>query len=535
MTHDFRGPAPVESSVRGSPRLPRLWLRELESRLAGRFEFQGLLGRGGYAAVFRVRNRRLGRLEALKVLFESHATDDAGVQRFLREIRAASSVDHPHVVKIFDFGDESGLVWYSMQLLDGPTASQLLMRNICFPVPEVVRCALELLDALQAIHGRSIVHRDLKPSNVGFDLRGRSYLMDFGIARLGAEERLTRTGTALGTPAYLAPEILRGQPFDGRADLYSLAVTLFEMLTGRLPFRTQDTASLLVERLLEPPLALSEVMAQAPSPLTAWFSRALATDVQDRFPSAAAMADGLRRLAANPQEPKPRLLADLAAIPVGAAPMESLRRTTSLLPGEPRIRRAAWAALAAALLGLATLSILEKRETADSVPISAGPASPASAAPGVQPPTPVSAGGSESEPSPPPSVSPPTAAGPRTAGGKISPQSSPRPGPVPPRRPATPPLLLASPVPELSGTGLEGRCEKLTIPLSLEIDAEGQVQRAEPIGRTEQECAKLATSIVRNWRFSPARDAEGRGVPARTVVALEFSEAKTLQPEDIQP
>src|SRR5512146_1418721 len=172
----------------------------LQELLSGRYRIDGELGRGGFATVYRVWNVRLGRAEALKVLAPGHQADEDFPRRFMQEVRLAASLEHPSIVKVYDFGEAPGIYWYSMQLVDGRTLSGRLRQEGAIPEAEAARIAVPLLDALAYSHARGIVHRDIKPENVILDAEGRPYLMDFGIAKSQGSLDKTKQGFVMGTP-----------------------------------------------------------------------------------------------------------------------------------------------------------------------------------------------------------------------------------------------------------------------------------------------------------------------------------------------
>ena len=206
----------------------------------GPYHIAGTAGAGGMGVVYRAEQRSLARVVALKVIRPDIAQSGDYRSRFLREARLAAAVDHPHVVSVFDVGEQAGRLYLTMQWVDGQDLRTLLDRQRRLDPDRTVLIGTQLAGALQAVHEAGLVHRDVKPSNVLMrDLGGRdhAYLTDFGIAKMpGAQDDLTRTGWSVGTPGYLSPEQIRGQRPGPHSDLYALACVLFEALTGRRPF-----------------------------------------------------------------------------------------------------------------------------------------------------------------------------------------------------------------------------------------------------------------------------------------------------------
>jgi len=252
------------------------------------------IGRGGAARVF-LADDATGRPVALKVL---HPELQVSVQaeRFLREIRLVSQVNHPLVCKVLDSGEADWLVYYVMPFVEGPTLRAELDRRRRLPVPEVRRLARDLLGALGAAHAIGIVHRDVKPDNVILSPAG-AVLVDFGIARAveaAAGGQLTRSGITVGTSRYMAPEqVSAARDIDHRADLYAVGCVLFECLAGRPPFLHPNEVLVLQMHLTEPAPDLRRFREDVPAPLAAAIARALAKQPKDRWPSAAEMMAGL--------------------------------------------------------------------------------------------------------------------------------------------------------------------------------------------------------------------------------------------------
>jgi hypothetical protein len=267
----------------------------LATALAGRYQIDREIGRGGMATVHLALDLRHHRRVAIKVLREELAAA-VGAERFLEEIRVTASLQHPHILPLFDSGSAEGLVWYVMPFVEGETLRSRLARERRLPVEDALQLVREMADALDYAHRHGIVHRDVKPENVLLQ-SGHALVADFGIAfaleHAGAG-RLTRTGIALGTPSYMAPEQAAGdRPIDARTDVYALGAVLHEMLAGESPFEAashQETGRRVTDG---PVVALAARRADVSSSLDAAVRRALAKEPDDRFPSAGAFAAAL--------------------------------------------------------------------------------------------------------------------------------------------------------------------------------------------------------------------------------------------------
>src|SRR5437763_8571634 len=263
------------------------------------------LGEGGMGVVYAAEDERLNRAVAIKTIRE--AGDTIVRERFMREARAAASLSHPNVCQLFDIGDTDGTPFLVMELLDGESLAERLGRG-AVPLAEAIRITLAILTALDALHGRGFVHRDLKPSNVfltGYGVK----LLDFGLARelhpptLSATDTtiqhgstpVTVAGMIVGTPRYMAPEQILGGPVDGRTDLFSAAVLLYEMVAGAAPFASDNSMQLFHALVYEnaPNLAGSAAI----SAVNRVIHRAMAKKPEDRYQSADAMAQDLRETA----------------------------------------------------------------------------------------------------------------------------------------------------------------------------------------------------------------------------------------------
>ncbi|MBI2408384.1 MAG: serine/threonine protein kinase [Gemmatimonadetes bacterium] len=272
-------------------------LRERVNAAVGSlYHVEAEIGRGGMAVVYRATDTRLRRLVALKVLPPELAFREEVRRRFLREAQMAAQLSHPNIVPIYSVDEASGLVYFAMGLVEGDPLAKLLFLEPRPPIATVRRILREVADALQFAHERGVVHRDIKPDNILVEAAtGRSMVTDFGIARAAqAEVRLTATGIAVGTPAYMSPEQAMGErEVDGRADIYSLGIVGYQMLAGELPFSAANTPSMLMKHLSEPPRPLLDLRPDLPANLAAAIERALCKAPDDRWPDAASFRAAL--------------------------------------------------------------------------------------------------------------------------------------------------------------------------------------------------------------------------------------------------
>ena len=261
-----------------------------------RYVIKRKLGSGGMAIVYLAEDQELGRLVALKLLDDRHASDEQFVERFRREAQSAAGLNHPNIVSIFDRGHAAGTYYIAMEYLDGRTLKELLVRNGPTPVPIAIDYARQILGALSFAHRNGIVHRDIKPHNIIVGSDGRLKVTDFGIARSGASQ-MTEAGSIVGTAQYLSPEQARGAPVDPRSDLYSLGIVLYEMLTGSVPFTGDTPVEIAMKHLSQVPEPPSTLRHDVPHDLDAVVMRALAKAPEQRYDSAEEMDADLARVA----------------------------------------------------------------------------------------------------------------------------------------------------------------------------------------------------------------------------------------------
>ena len=269
----------------------------LQAVLIDRYQIERELGRGGMATVYLARDLRHDRLVALKVLHPELAAT-LGSERFLREIRTAARLQHPHILSVHDSGEAAGLLWFTMPYVEGESLRDRLHREHQLPLDDAIRITHEAARALDYAHRQGVVHRDIKPENILLTNDGDTLVADFGIGRaMGArspEERLTETGVVLGTAAYMSPEQAAGErELDGRSDVYSLGVVLYEMLAGEPPFTGPTAQVIIARRFTESPRPIRPVRGTVPPELEEVVMRSLARLPADRHATAASFAETL--------------------------------------------------------------------------------------------------------------------------------------------------------------------------------------------------------------------------------------------------
>jgi serine/threonine protein kinase len=293
----------------------------------GRYKILGELGRGAMGIVYRAQDPALDRVVALKtiILGEDAEGREEYQKRFFLEAKAAGKLTHPSIVTTYDFGEQEGVAYLAMELLEGTDLRTRLKEGGALPPAEAVGIARQVAEGLGFAHERGIVHRDIKPGNIMLLERGRAKIMDFGLARMRAADHKTVTGMVLGTPKYMSPEQVAGSPVDQRSDLFSLGIVLYEMLTGARLFGAEDMTQIMhnvTYQEHEPPTRLRP---ELPAMLDFVVARALKKDPSARYQDAAELAADLATC-----------LAELSARGAGAAPEPTGTRTVKIeRSGEP--------------------------------------------------------------------------------------------------------------------------------------------------------------------------------------------------------
>ena len=261
----------------------------LQAALGDAYVVERKLGEGAFAAVFLVRDVQLKRSLAVKVMSPDAIVSHSALERFRREAETVAGLSHPNIVPLYFVGQKDDLVYLVMQAIDGGSLADRINREGRLPIEEATRILGEVASALAFAHKRGVVHRDIKPQNVLLDLETRRALVtDFGIARTAEAQNvsLTATGMMVGTPAYVSPEQVSGEPSDHRVDIYALGVMAYEMLTGDLPFTAPTAMAMLMKRLAEPPPPLRSVRSDVPQSLEDLVNACLATDPTQRVQDA---------------------------------------------------------------------------------------------------------------------------------------------------------------------------------------------------------------------------------------------------------
>ncbi|MDQ1521127.1 MAG: eukaryotic-like serine/threonine-protein kinase, partial [Actinomycetota bacterium] len=290
---------------------------------SSRYEIQRELAQGGMAEVYLARDRLLDRPVALKALFPEYAREPSFVERFRREAQAAANLNHPNIVAIYDWGQETGTYFIVMEYVEGRSLRDVIRSDGPIDGPQAAEIGAEIASALGFAHRTGVVHRDVKPGNVLITQSGIVKVTDFGIARAGASDGLTQTGSVMGTATYFSPEQAQGLSVDGRSDVYSLGIVLYEMVTGVPPFAGDSPVAVAYKHVREAPVPPSRRNPEIADDLEQIILTAMAKDPDLRYQS----ADDLRA----------DLLRFRRGRPLSAAPVNALISDTSATVANPRV------------------------------------------------------------------------------------------------------------------------------------------------------------------------------------------------------
>lgn len=266
---------------------------ESGSTLGERFRIERPLGAGGMGAVYLAHDQKLDEHVALKVIAGVGLLDPAATERLRREASAARKISHGNVVRLHDLGESDGVLFLSMEFVNGKSIRELLQRHGTLSLVQARDMAAQICEGLQAAHDAGVIHRDLKPANVLLDEHQRIKIIDFGLARLPHLEGMTTTGMIVGTPEYMAPEQIRGGAIDGRTDLYAFGALLYHMLCGRPPFTGENPIAVSLAHAQDPPPPPTTLRPDLPAAWEQLLLRMLAKDPAERFQTASALRDAL--------------------------------------------------------------------------------------------------------------------------------------------------------------------------------------------------------------------------------------------------
>jgi serine/threonine-protein kinase len=383
----------------------------------GDYEIVQVLGAGGMGQVYKVRNVLSDRIEAMKVLLPNLEGDPGLADRFLNEIKVQATLDHPNIAKLHTAMKINNQLVMVMEFVDGTSLSTILLRGPLAPSAAAAYSA-QVLDALAYAHARGVIHRDIKPANLMLAADGHIKLMDFGIARVQADKRLTQTGSTVGSLFYMSPEQIKGADPDGRSDIYSLGITMYEMVTGRRPFGGDSDFQIMSAHLGQAPMAPIEVIPGIPSGLSDIILMAIEKDPAARFQTAEAFRAALGHAfpqavtATRTLTPVPIPVASPAAVPTATmmppplpqnlpptAPMTAVNAPAAaaapwvVAEPKPRSRRGLYMALGSIVtLAVLVAAVIEgpklmrggKSDAQVAAPVAAAPAAVPDAAPVAQ-------------------------------------------------------------------------------------------------------------------------------------------------------
>lgn len=277
--------------------------------LGGRYILDDMIGQGGMSAVYKATDPNLRRVVAVKLIHSHLSTNPEFVRRFEEEAAAVAQLNHPNIIKVFDFNHEDGTYYMVLEFVPGETLQsrlkQIGAQNRQMSVDETINIMMDMCDAVGYAHKRGMLHRDIKPANIMLSTEGRAVLMDFGVVKMMGGQQHTATGAVIGTALYMSPEQARGERPDERADIYSLGVTLFEMVSGRPPFEADSAMSTLLMHLNDPVPNISDLNPTVPPTLKAIIEKALAKSPANRFQSTDELAAALQGILSGAAAPTP--------------------------------------------------------------------------------------------------------------------------------------------------------------------------------------------------------------------------------------
>jgi serine/threonine protein kinase len=271
----------------------------MDDKFISHYRIIGKLGAGGMGVVYRAEDTKLGRMVALKFIAPREIESAEEKARFLHEAQAAASLGHPNICVVHEIDEADGRLFMAMEYVEGESLKDRVARGP-LKIDEALDVAIQIAQGLDAAHRKSVVHRDVKPANIMMEAGGLVKIMDFGLAKMSGQSKLTKTGTTLGTTAYMSPEQARGEEADHRSDIWSLGAVIYEMVAGRTPFKGDYEQAVLYSIMNEAPEPLTAVRSNVPMELDRIVAKALAKDPKERYQHADELLADLRALSKSP-------------------------------------------------------------------------------------------------------------------------------------------------------------------------------------------------------------------------------------------
>ena len=276
-------------------------LNILKDKISPRYDIVDFIGKGGFSTVFKLKDKSLNRLCALKIMSKELISEPQMVERFILEAKFYARLDHPNIVKIYDFGTHNEIAYIIMEYIDGVELKKYITKNFPIPIEKVVAISRDLSSVLEYIHAKGIIHRDIKPSNVMLqNSDGRAMLTDFGLAKSLGTTKFTATGRILGSPHYLSPEQARGDNVDIRTDIYSLGITLFELASGKVPYDGGTPVQIIFKHVKEKPPRPSKIYPEINSDFERIILKAIRKKPKDRYSNTTEILDDLNQMDYSP-------------------------------------------------------------------------------------------------------------------------------------------------------------------------------------------------------------------------------------------
>ena len=326
--------------------------------IGGRYAITELLGRGGMSSVYKAQDPNLRRVVAVKLIHPHLSNEPGFVRRFEEEAAAVASLRHPNIIQVYDFNNEGGTYYIVFEFIPGESLKDHLQRTHeagrRLSYERTVDISTSVAEALHYAHERGMVHRDVKPANIMLDVQGDAILMDFGVVKIVGGETHTATGAVLGTARYISPEQIKGHSADGRTDIYSLGVTMFEMISGRPPFEADSALTLLMMHVNDPVPDIRQLRPDLPQDLITIINKALTKDRDQRFQNAAELASALRsarldvhphskraamaasRIETKPDQPSVQPQSNQKITPANVSPSRPLQQAPPARPKGPQ-------------------------------------------------------------------------------------------------------------------------------------------------------------------------------------------------------